>query len=100
MTKRHIARDNALTLICVVVVCWILELGGRPIVARWAWMTVMVVAVAAAVPALMAIGKASHLSTRSRWIWRAVAIAVPVAGPLAGSSSEKTRPGRSGCSSR
>ncbi|MDV6278245.1 PLDc N-terminal domain-containing protein [Rhodococcus erythropolis] len=83
MTRAHVVRDNALALTCVVVLSWILELCGRPFVARWAWVIVMVVAIAVAVPALMAIGKAPDLSTRSRWIWRAVVIALPVAGPLA-----------------
>lgn len=83
MTKGRIVRDNALTLICVVVLAWVLELGGRPIVARWAWTILIAVAVTLMVPALRAIGNEPRLSTRSRWIWRVVVIAVPVAGPLA-----------------
>ncbi|MCD2156617.1 hypothetical protein LQL77_23030 [Rhodococcus cerastii] len=83
MTKGHIVRDNVLTLISVVVLSWILELCGRLIVARWAWMIVITVAIALAVPAVLAVGKDQSLSTRSWWIWRAVVIVFPVAGPLA-----------------
>lgn len=83
MTKGHIVRDNVLTLVSLVVLSWILELGGRPIVARWAWMIVITVAIALAVPAVLAVGKDPRLSTRSRWIWCAVVVVFPVVGPLA-----------------